>query len=215
MDDWRSASVNAAQAGAFQLLEELVVRPQEFDVSKLENARNAGLSDSSIQELSGICFHYQFLTRMIDAFHFPLPTEKQQTKVLDFFNFVASIFGNSSPQEFCIRGTDEVMRPPELEKARQHLLTVKGDSAAELRLTVERYSARAWGAKRPDAILPEPLHSYVGKVARNAYKVLDRDIEKLKNDGYSEEIIFELTLACAFGAAIASVEAICRVYEPA
>lgn len=77
---------------------------------------------------------------------------------------------------------------------------------------VEASSAKAWGARRPDATLPGPLESYIQKVARNAYKVIDEDIEALKDGGYSEESIFELTIACALGAALASLEALCEVY---
>ncbi len=149
-----------------------------------------------------------------DAFDFPLPTEEQRPKALKFFNFVASRFGNSPRQDFCVEGIDGVIRPPELEKARNHILSIEGVSPIELRQDVEAYSAKVWGARRADVSLPEILHKYIDKVTQNAYKVLDRDIEELKNNGYSEDTIFEVTIACALGAALASVEAICDVYIP-
>jgi len=51
------------------------------------------------------------------------------------------------------------------------------------------------------AELPEALAHYVDTVRRHAYKVMDEDIENLVAQGYSEDQVFELTVAAAFGAA--------------
>src|SRR2546427_11425653 len=51
------------------------------------------------------------------------------------------------------------------------------------------------------APLPEPLGPYVEKVQRHAFKVTDADIAGLRAAGYSEDQIFELTVAAAHGAA--------------
>lgn len=48
---------------------------------------------------------------------------------------------------------------------------------------------------------PAPLASYVEKVRLHAYKVTDQDIADLRAAGYSEDQIFELTVATAYGAA--------------
>jgi alkylhydroperoxidase family enzyme len=56
--------------------------------------------------------------------------------------------------------------------------------------------AAAMGAE-----LPEALARYVDTVRRHAYKVMDEDIENLVAQGYSEDQVFELTVAAAFGAA--------------
>ncbi len=48
---------------------------------------------------------------------------------------------------------------------------------------------------------PEELAEYLEKVSKHAYKVLDRDIDRLKELGYSEDAIFEATVAAALGAA--------------
>jgi alkylhydroperoxidase family enzyme len=42
---------------------------------------------------------------------------------------------------------------------------------------------------------------YLEKVVRHAYKVTDADVEALRADGWSEDAIFEATLAAALGAA--------------
>ena len=48
---------------------------------------------------------------------------------------------------------------------------------------------------------PDAVAGYVDKVRRHAYQVTDRDIEQLREAGYSEDQIFELTVAAAYGAA--------------
>jgi alkylhydroperoxidase family enzyme len=54
--------------------------------------------------------------------------------------------------------------------------------------------------------VPDAAAAYVDKVRRHAYKVTDRDIEQLREAGYSEDQIFELTLAAAYGAARARLD---------
>jgi alkylhydroperoxidase family enzyme len=48
--------------------------------------------------------------------------------------------------------------------------------------------------------LAEPLSGYVEKLRRHAYRVQDSDIEQLHAAGYSEDQIFEVTIAAALGA---------------
>jgi len=55
--------------------------------------------------------------------------------------------------------------------------------------------------------LPAALAPYVEKVAKHAYKVVDADIDRLRDAGWSEDAIFELTLAAALGAARVRLDA--------
>jgi alkylhydroperoxidase family enzyme len=58
---------------------------------------------------------------------------------------------------------------------------------------------------QPD-LLPAEVECYTTKVAQHAYRVGDRDIEALREAGYSEDAIFEMTLSAALGAGIARLE---------
>jgi hypothetical protein len=49
--------------------------------------------------------------------------------------------------------------------------------------------------------LPHPLDQYVRKVREASYRVTDADIERVRSAGFSEDAIFELTIAAAMGAA--------------
>jgi alkylhydroperoxidase family enzyme len=44
--------------------------------------------------------------------------------------------------------------------------------------------------------------AYVDKVRRHAYKVTDADVDALRAAGWSDDAIFELTVATALGAAL-------------
>lgn len=50
------------------------------------------------------------------------------------------------------------------------------------------------------------LNSYIHKLSNHAYKILDRDVETLKSEGYSEDEIFELTIVGATAAGVTRLE---------
>jgi hypothetical protein len=54
--------------------------------------------------------------------------------------------------------------------------------------------------------VPPVIKRYVDKVRHHAYKVTDSDVQDLKDSGYSEDAIFEITAAASTGAAIMRLE---------
>ena len=90
---------------------------------------------------------------------------------------------------------------PLMESLSEAVLETPGDLDPALRRTITAY------AGGEEAELPEELRTYLDKVARHAYKVVDADLDRLRELGYSEDAIFELTLAAALGAARARLEA--------
>ena len=93
----------------------------------------------------------------------------------------------------------------------QHLieavLTGPGGTEPSIRRAVEARSAEIGGRpiSQVGAIPPE-LISYVKKVALHAHKTTDEDIEALREAGYSEDAIFEITVSAALGAGMARME---------
>jgi alkylhydroperoxidase family enzyme len=55
--------------------------------------------------------------------------------------------------------------------------------------------------------VPPELAGYIDKVRRHAYRVTDDEVRDLVAAGYSEDQIFELTVAAAFGAAFDRLQA--------
>lgn len=84
-----------------------------------------------------------------------------------------------------------------------------GHSSAALRRAAiaraRQASGRANGAELASA-LDRALERWVEKVARHAYKTTDEELAALLAAGYSEDQIFEITIATAFGAAQARAE---------
>ena len=87
------------------------------------------------------------------------------------------------------------------------MLAGKGEADPSVRRSVEALAAQFGGrsSMQADAIPPE-LISYVKKIALHAYKTTDEDIEALRNAGYTEGAIFEITLSAALGAGMARLE---------
>jgi hypothetical protein len=59
------------------------------------------------------------------------------------------------------------------------------------------------------------VQSYVETIRRQAYKVSDRRVEELKRAGWSEEQIFELSVAASYGAARRRLDAGVRALHDA
>ncbi len=54
--------------------------------------------------------------------------------------------------------------------------------------------------------IPAVLHRYLAKLSRHAYQITDADVAALKEHGYSEDAIFELTVSAALGAGLGRLE---------
>jgi alkylhydroperoxidase family enzyme len=65
------------------------------------------------------------------------------------------------------------------------------------------------------ADLEPELRRYVDKVTNCAYQITDRDIAALREAGYREVQLFELTVAAALGAGMARLEAGLHVLDGA
>ena len=97
-------------------------------------------------------------------------------------------------------------KPTEVRRLAETVLDGPGETPNTLRRSIEARAARLGGGEREEAPIPSELESYVHKVALYAYKVTDEDVEELKASGYSEDEIFEITIAAAFGAGLARIE---------
>jgi hypothetical protein len=94
-----------------------------------------------------------------------------------------------------------------LKKLLEHVLDGPGQSDSQLRQAVaQRVAAHAGALPDDDDHLPPQIGSFVDKIALHAYRVTDADTEALRAAGYSEDVIFELTVSAALGAGIARLK---------
>ena len=80
------------------------------------------------------------------------------------------------------------------------VLAGPGVTPPDRRRACAERAARLSRDERP----PEPhgqLEQYLDKVATHAYRVVDDDIDRVRESGLSEDEIFELTVSAALGAA--------------
>lgn len=62
--------------------------------------------------------------------------------------------------------------------------------------------ARLEDAAQPERPAPPEFAAYLDKVRLHAYRITDEDIEALTRAGYSDDAIFELTVAAAVAAGL-------------
>ncbi|HJS44258.1 MAG TPA: hypothetical protein VJ755_12355 [Gemmatimonadales bacterium] len=76
------------------------------------------------------------------------------------------------------------------------VINTDGETSAALRQAV-----LDWAQGQRDGV-PSAFQSYVDTVARHAYRVSDGDVHALQRAGYSDDALFEITVAAAVGAAL-------------
>ncbi|MEO8973051.1 MAG: hypothetical protein ABI406_15810 [Ktedonobacteraceae bacterium] len=79
--------------------------------------------------------------------------------------------------------------------------TSPGETDPGFRRAIEERSAKLsiHAGETMQGISPE-LANYINKVALHAYKVTNEDFDALRQAGYSEDAIFEITLSATIGA---------------
>ena len=93
------------------------------------------------------------------------------------------------------------------ENQRRAILESEGVTDPALRRTVFARSAELSGGKAAEAgRIPESLREYVDAVALHAYRITDEDLQELRRAGYSEDAIFEISVAASVGAGLARLE---------
>ena len=75
----------------------------------------------------------------------------------------------------------------------------------------DRAIARLQDAAQPERPAPPEFAAYLDKVRRHAYRITDEDIEALTRAGYSDDAVFELTIAAAVAAGLERRDAGLRV----
>lgn len=93
------------------------------------------------------------------------------------------------------------------QQLQEAVLDSPGETASALRHAIQEQAAQ-WSCHSTAAVgqIPQEVLAYVKKVALHAYKTTTEDIEALRNAGYSEDALFELTLSAALGAGMVRLE---------
>ena len=72
--DWRTAQLNERLRATLGFLEKVTLSPGDLGPEDVAPLRAAGLSDQAIREALYVCFIFDVMDRLADAFDFPLPS---------------------------------------------------------------------------------------------------------------------------------------------
>lgn len=147
-----------------------------------------------------------------DAFNYPIPQGaniKRLAKILDLSGKFMK--GGGDPTAW-ILSKDGFIIPPEVDIGREHLFTRTGSTDPELRRNLDIFIQAQWAEKQVDAPNLSPaFSSYMKKLALSAYKITDEDVEAMREEAFSDEMIYELTIIGVNAAAIVGLEKLYRV----
>jgi hypothetical protein len=201
------------------LLEKLTLAPAEVSGEDLVGLRAAGLSDRAILDAAYVCVGFNIITRIANALGFEVPPDAVFTRASRYL----TVFGYSVLSGFWARGIYQQLVALLLFNKSAGVGRGAFDPY-EKKLTLLRKSVLSEpGALDPEvrrAIcdglgLPDPLGTYVRKVAGHAHSVGDEDIAELHRAGYTDDQIFEATVSAALGAGLLRLGRVLRALRPA
>lgn len=189
----------------------MTLRPQEIDAKLIGELKSAGVDTPELNEIAAVAFQFNFINRVADAINFPMPNEKQTKRQAKVLNLMARVVtGGKRPEPYWMTETNGLVRPVELNDAREQLLGNSSSIDSKLRISIEANAASIWGAQRESEELREDLQEYVSTLSKHAYQIHDEMVAGLRDKGYTDSQLFEITLVGAFGVAMAAQE---RLFE--
>ncbi len=74
LEDWHTAPVNEKVRSMLGFLEKITLSPGEVSSDDIAILQSAGLNKRAIEEALYVCFLFNLIDRLADAFDFHLPT---------------------------------------------------------------------------------------------------------------------------------------------
>ena len=172
--------------------------------------RAEGLTDRAIVDAIYICVGFNIINRVADALGVQVPPPKVFVRGVKFslifgYRLLSGLHSGASGSRSTYRlevnnsqRGDDVVNDPYSSKVKQ-LKEAVLSGPGTLDPAVRKAASLAAG-------LPEALDPYVKKVVQHAYQVTDMDITALRQAGYSDDQIFEVTVSAALGAGLVRLE---------
>jgi alkylhydroperoxidase family enzyme len=88
LEDWRSASIPKGLKLTLGFLEKLTLTPVEVGPEDAQKLKRAGVSEKAIEEAVFVCFLFNFMDRLADAFDFHVPLYKVGRRLARVVNVV-------------------------------------------------------------------------------------------------------------------------------
>lgn len=169
--------------------------PDKVDGSSADGGVS-GLPESAVREALRVDLVWNIVNRLANAFGFALRGDQLHSGTRALHRF-----GYRFPA-YLLAGGNHTDHGGLVENLRHAVL----EAAAVTDPALRRAAATGEG-------LAEPRHSYTALVRDASYRVTDTDITRLAAAGYTEDEIFEITVAAAVGAALRSYDAGHRILK--
>lgn len=202
---WRTISKPTKLSATLVFLDELTARPEVFTSSAVERAVVNGASLNALEHAAMVCSAFSVINRMVDSFGADVPRDRveQAGRVLDAAGRAMAMKDGRllPPYQGAV--------PKPIERLRAGITGARGDCPTDLRTAIEAYVVADAGGDRPvqaQAIEPPALRALVQAVARMPRQVTDDHVLDLKEQGWSEEAIYEVVFTAAAAAAVARFE---------
>jgi uncharacterized peroxidase-related enzyme len=73
LEDWRTAPVDERMRAMLGFLEKVTLDPAEVGPEDIAPLKTAGIADQAIEEALYVCFLFNLMDRLADAFDFTIP----------------------------------------------------------------------------------------------------------------------------------------------
>jgi alkylhydroperoxidase family enzyme len=80
LDDWRTAPVEPDVRATLGLLEKITLHPDAVGPGDVDEVRQMGVSDQAISDAMHVCYLFNAIDRLADAFDFALLSEEGYRK---------------------------------------------------------------------------------------------------------------------------------------
>lgn len=88
LDDWRSAPIPKGLKATLGFLEKLTLTPGEVGPEDAQILKRAGVSEKAIEEAVFVCFLFNVMDRLADAFDFRVPSDKVGRRLARITNVI-------------------------------------------------------------------------------------------------------------------------------
>jgi alkylhydroperoxidase family enzyme len=208
--NWRTAPINSDLGSTLGFIEKLTLSPDHVGAEDVAVLRAERLTDRAIVDAIYICVGFNIINRVADALGVQVPPPKVFVRGVKFslifgYRLLSGLHGRRSGSRciYRLKGNnahwrDDAVNYPysgRVEQLKEAVLSGPGT----LDPAVRKAASLAAG-------LPDVLDPYVKKVVQHAYQVTDTDITVLRQAGYSDDQIFEVTVSSALGAGLARLE---------
>ena len=175
-------------------LDRVTSEPDKVNSADLDPVRERAVPDDAVAEALRVAVVWNVINRLANAFDFQLgPGQLEKgTRSLHRFGYrFPSFLTGPGPAGAARDGDDRLV-----EQLRYCVLD--GPAVTDI---ATRRAAASGGS------LPEPAASYAATVRDRSYGITDADIDALAAAGHSEDVMYELTVAAAVGAALRCYDA--------